>query len=475
MSLHKLLIATAMLGVLASGAMADTFGAGPNQFTIDFVAISGDASGADGTSVGPATSQWAGFADPGVDYRIGVYEITADQWTKFVATDGAPDGSPSGGYNSDPANTGNKPVDNCSYLEAAQFVNWLNTYLGHQEAYKFVETSPGDPSTLTFDLWDVADSASANIWIGDAATGSVQTVDNRFRHKDAMYFLPTEDEWVKAGHWNSADPNNLQTYTTVGDVAPVAGTDANFSTPYPWPQWDVGSGTAELNGTYDMAGNAEEFMESPNDRDSVVDLYTTNGAITRRGGQAGSGVSSLAVDSRNPTSKDNESAWRGFRVASAPLNAMLGDFDGDNDVDDDDIDILCANMGGDVGIYDMDGDLDVDEDDMIYHVENLVELQDGSGRVGTKRGDMNLDGFVNATDLAAMKPNFGLGGKLYADGDLDCDGVVNGTDLAILAGNIGFAAPTGAVPEPITMSLLAAGGLALLRRTERTRRPTEAK
>ena len=141
-----------------------------------------------------------------------------------------------------------------------------------------------------------------------------------------------------------------------------------------------------------------------------------------------------------------------------------GDFDEDGDVDDDDIDILCANMGGDVGTYDMDGDLDVDEDDMIFHVENLVELQDGSGRVGTKRGDMNLDGFVNATDLAIMQPTFGLSGQLYANGDLNCDGVVNGTDLAILASNIGFAAPTGAVPEPITLSLLGVGALALLRR-----------
>ena len=151
-------------------------------------------------------------------------------------------------------------------------------------------------------------------------------------------------------------------------------------------------------------------------------------------------------------------------IGPAVAGGPAGDFDGDYDIDADDIDILCANMGGDAATYDMDGDLDVDEDDMIYHVENLVELQDGSGRVGTKRGDMNLDGFVNATDLAGMKPNFGLSGKLYVDGDLNCDGLVNGTDLAILAGNIGFAAPTGAIPEPATMSLLALGGLALLKR-----------
>ena len=139
------------------------------------------------------------------------------------------------------------------------------------------------------------------------------------------------------------------------------------------------------------------------------------------------------------------------------------DFDLDGDVDADDLDILCANMGGDVGTYDMDGDLDVDEDDFIFVIENLVEWDNGVDHgIGTKRGDFNLDGLVNATDLAIMKPNFGLSGMGYADGNSNCDTFVNGTDLAILAGNIGFSAPTGAVPEPITMALLATGAFGLL-------------
>ncbi|KKN86411.1 hypothetical protein LCGC14_0269660, partial [marine sediment metagenome] len=83
------------------------------------------------------------------------------------------------------------------------------------------------------------------------------------------------------------------------------------------------------------------------------------------------------------------------------------DLDNDGDVDADDIDILCANMGGDVATYDLDDSGTVDEDDMIYMIETMVELQDGSGRVGTRRGDFNLDGFVDGTDLALMKTAFG--------------------------------------------------------------------
>ena len=118
--------------------------------------------------------------------------------------------------------------------------------------------------------------------------------------------------------------------------------------------------------------------------------------------------------------------------------------------------------------YDMDSDGNVHCDDLFFHIRNYVELQDGSGRVGTEPGDFNLDGFVNATDLAIMKPNFGLPDKGYCDGNLNCDIWLNGTDLAIMAGNIGYVAPTGsAIPEPATMGLLVLGGSATLRRRKR--------
>ncbi|MHC4986092.1 MAG: PEP-CTERM sorting domain-containing protein [Planctomycetota bacterium] len=141
---------------------------------------------------------------------------------------------------------------------------------------------------------------------------------------------------------------------------------------------------------------------------------------------------------------------------------LPGDFDGDGDVDTDDIDLLCDNLGD--AAYDLDGDGDADEDDFVYLIETLVELTDGSGRTGTQVGDFNLDGLINATDLAIMNPNFGLGGMLYANGNANCDDLINATDLAILAANFGYVAPAGAVPEPITMCLLSIGGLALLRR-----------
>ncbi|KKN66812.1 hypothetical protein LCGC14_0467520, partial [marine sediment metagenome] len=64
---------------------------------------------------------------------------------------------------------------------------------------------------------------------------------------------------------------------------------------------------------------------------------------------------------------------------------------------------------------------------------------------------------------ALMKTAFGQPLMDYADGNANCDAFVDGTDLAILKTNFGFIADP-AVPEPVTIGLLALGGLAMLRR-----------
>ena len=143
-----------------------------------------------------------------------------------------------------------------------------------------------------------------------------------------------------------------------------------------------------------------------------------------------------------------------------------GDLDGDSDTDADDVDLICANIGGDPGLYDMDGDGDVDADDMVFHVETYLEFDLGSdGTIdgqGTSCGDFNADGVVDGTDLSIMNANFG-GAVGFAAGNANCDSTVNGTDLSILAGTFGNVA-TAPVPEPATMGLFALGGLALLRK-----------
>ncbi|HDZ20622.1 hypothetical protein LCGC14_0692520 [marine sediment metagenome] len=169
--------------------------------------------------------------------------------------------------------------------------------------------------------------------------------------------------------------------------------------------------------------------------------------------------------------------WHSFS-ALARMGELLvqADLDADGDVDADDIDILCANLGSVDPQYDMDGDGDADADDLVYMVENLVELADGSGRIGTAVGDFDLDGLVGATDLAIMKANFAQTGQGWAEGNANCDNIIDATDLAILKASFGFTAPAAGsagltagssaglttgdpIPEPMTAILLAVGAL----------------
>lgn len=161
-------------------------------------------------------------------------------------------------------------------------------------------------------------------------------------------------------------------------------------------------------------------------------------------------------------------------MATSNALAETGDFDLDGDVDTDDIDLLCQNIGSADPQYDLDGDGDADEDDHTFLIQNFVMIYEPPGQ-GTEPGDINLDGYVNATDLAIIRVMYGqayeppVRALSYTDGNLNCDNVVNATDLAIMKAHFGWSVPTGGdVPAPTTIALLALGASALLRR----KRPT---
>ena len=92
--------------------------------------------------------------------------------------------------------------------------------------------------------------------------------------------------------------------------------------------------------------------------------------------------------------------------------------------------------------------------------------------VETVAGDVNGNGIVNAVDLDLFEGQFGGAPDPNFSADFDGNGIVDLDDFAILRGNWGFGVvPTApeAAPEPATMSLLALGGLAVLRRRRRHR------
>ena len=92
-------------------------------------------------------------------------------------------------------------------------------------------------------------------------------------------------------------------------------------------------------------------------------------------------------------------------------------------------------------------------------------------------GDVDGDGDVDIFDFMDLQGNFGsTSGKVWTDGDIDPydgnslaasgDGDVDIFDFMDIQANWGWS-DGGGVPEPATMSLLALGGLALIRRRKR--------
>lgn len=293
----KSMILLSIVGVLFVPCIgwADTFGSGSNQFIIDFVTIS--------DAMNPAT----GYGIVTYDYRMGKYEITNDQWDKFKNLNGIPNGNPTTAYNSSSGFLGaGIPTNNVSWYEAAQFVNWLNTSSGHQAAYKFTGT-PGT-SNYALTVWDLTDDG--------------YNASNPYRNSNAHYFLPTEDEWVKAAYWNGIA---LQSYSMIDNQPPDEGQDSNFDMELGKP-WNIGTGSEELHGTYDMMGNVWEWMESSFDNDYLPGSnHTVRGGSWYDGGSEydGGGDFRLCSVARYSRVPDMESNQIGFRVASKVPFSLL--------------------------------------------------------------------------------------------------------------------------------------------------------
>jgi formylglycine-generating enzyme required for sulfatase activity len=194
------------------------------------------------------------------------------------------------------------PVNYVSFYDALRFGNWLNNGQG-----------TGDTETGAYTL------------LGDTATPSNGTAVTR--NAGASIFLPSEDEWYKAGYYNSVT-------TSYFDYP--AGSDAQTacSTPTATPNHaNCGSndparttrgsytGSASPYGTFDQGGNVVEWNEA------IIGTYGVyRGA---RGGSIRGGVWELAAADRGYGVPTVELDFIGFRVAMIPepgtgLLLMLG-------------------------------------------------------------------------------------------------------------------------------------------------------
>jgi len=271
--------------VVQPTAQADTFGSGGNTFTLDFVTVGNTNNAADTTGYGSVT----------YNYRMGKYEVSQANIENAAA---------SGLANVFAfAWTGNQPAAYITWYEAAAFVNWLNTSTGRQAAYN-----------LTFSgSWSMSLWSSTNAW----TLGGT----NLYRHKDAYYFLPSENEWYKAAFYNPAGANYFD-YATASDTAPTpvtGGTSANTAifnnnnTPAA-PAVVTNAGGLSPYGTMAQNGNVWDWIESA--FDGTNDSATENRAVG--GGNFAAIISQLNATNRQTANPISENTSFGFRVASVP-------------------------------------------------------------------------------------------------------------------------------------------------------------
>ena len=248
---------------------------------IDFVTIgNADNIGDTRTEANPI-----GCGAVGYEYQIAKYEVTNAQWNAFVSAAGAPTGNTSEGYSHSAWYTGTDvPTNGVSWYEAAQFCNYLTSGDKSLGAYLFSgnNTNPGDFLGI--------DRDSVVLAYGIA------------------YVVPTEDEWYKAAYYTGS---GYSTFANGTDVAPIAGDDTNYDGVIGEP-WDVGTGTMEQNGTFDMMGNVYEWNET---------LRGSSRGI--RGGWCLEDDYNLSISWRSSATPGIEGSPIGFRVASVPEPCSL--------------------------------------------------------------------------------------------------------------------------------------------------------
>ncbi len=312
----KLQLSTALLLVLAgagqAGSIVETFGSGTNQFSINFVEIGNPGNTADSSGApNPAGSV-------AYTYHLGTYEISRDMVSKANTAGGlgitmADMSTYVGGNFASRAATG------ISWNEAARFVNYLNTSRGYQAAYNFTTGGSNDNITL---------------WGAGQYSGS-----NRFRHKDAVFVLPSLDEWYKGaygsagGTWydfatGSNSRNSGPVYTDPTSVAngTAAGSAVYSRALLQGPAYVTLAGGLSPYGTMGQGGNVWEWSETAYDRvnDSAGEAREFRGGSWKSNWEE---IESLSrIPFANETTRGGSTSDQndyGFRVAMVPEPSVL--------------------------------------------------------------------------------------------------------------------------------------------------------
>jgi sulfatase modifying factor 1 len=273
--------------VTANFALADTI----RGINIDFVTIGNPGNAVDTQVMNDGTT---GYGTVGYNYRIGKYEVTNAQWNAFTAVAGAPTGNPYYAYDQSAYFGGSQqPTTYVSWYETLQFCNYLTSGDKSKGVYQFSgnNANPGDFLGMS--------RASAQAIYG------------------TIYVLPNENEWYKAAYYKP-NGSGYSLYANGTNTAPISAVDSLYAQGHSQP-WNVGMGTQEQNGSFDMMGNIAEWIDP---------IVSSTGLILGvRGGSCYYGdlfdLSSPARGYYIGFVPDYEYDLIGFRVAEVPEPCTL--------------------------------------------------------------------------------------------------------------------------------------------------------
>ncbi len=287
----KTVVAAGILALTAT-VHADTFGSGGNTFSMNFVPI-GNAGNANDT-VTAVDGSGKFFGGVPYAYKMAVMDVSQTMLTLATAN-----GVPNLGGG---AWTGDKPAANVNWYQAADFVNFLNTSTGHAAAY-----------SLNYNIF--GQQIGINLW----SAGQAWTAGglNQFRNKDAVYFLPSENEWYKAAYSTGTGYNQYATLNGLVPTGVASGTAPNtavFNGLGSGPAVVDQSGGLSPNGTQGQAGNVAQWMET--NISGTNDVPSGNRGV--RGGQWNYDGSAYTSSVRSFNDPRVATTGIGFRVVSVP-------------------------------------------------------------------------------------------------------------------------------------------------------------
>ncbi len=315
-------LAAAALAAVATTSAGDVLNMPNGQFSLQFVTV-GDAGNAPDTTTG--------LGAVNSTYGIGKFDVTAAQYVTFLTAVAGTDtyglyslsmaGSADCGiqrsgtsgnfsYNVVDAQHANHPVNFITFGDAARFCNWLTNG----------QPTGGENLTTT---------ENGSYYLNGATSNSALLTLTRTAN--AVYVLPTENEWYKAAYYKGGGTNaGYWAYPTQSNTAPTAalppgqdeslGGSANYLSILGTNHLtDVGAYTNSPGpyGTFDQGGLLYQWT------DTLMYAGYSGFAMFNSSFEASSSAELRSNYTVYPWSPTDSYNFTGFRIAEVPEPASL--------------------------------------------------------------------------------------------------------------------------------------------------------